>query len=197
MGSLHAQEYRFFTQAALVTFGGAYAVLAYVTQAAAGSCGWITQAQAVDSLALAKTTPGPLIMVLQFVGFMSAWNNPEGMTPAASAITGALVTTYVTFLPCFMFIFLGAPYIEGLRGNKNLAGALSGVTAAMVGVILNLALVFGAAVVLPQELQGGVNWFALMMGIAAFVALYRFKADVLLVVMAGGIIGFILALLGQ
>ncbi len=127
-GSLHAQEYRFFTQAALVTFGGAYAVLAYVTQAAAGSFGWMTKTQAVDGLALAETTPGPLIMVLQFVGFMAGWNNPEGMSPTASAVTGALVTTYVTFLPCFLFIFLGAPYIEILRGNKNLTGALSGVS---------------------------------------------------------------------
>ena len=89
-------------------------------------------------------------MVLQFVGFMAAWNNPQGMSQTASAVIGALVTTYVTFLPCFLFIFLGAPYIEVLRGNKNLTGALSGVTAAVVGVVLNLALVFGAAVIFPQ-----------------------------------------------
>lgn len=194
--SLHTQEYRFFTQAALVTFGGAYAVLAYVTQAAADSYGWITKAQAVDGLALAETTPGPLIMVLQFVGFMSAWNNPEGMTPVASAITGALVTTYVTFLPCFMFIFLGAPYIEKLRGNKNLTGALSGVTAAVVGVILNLALVFGAAVVFPRGLTGGVDWFAAVMSIAAFLALYKFKAEVLWVIIASGLIGLAWTLFG-
>lgn len=188
-GSLHAQEYRFFTQAALVTFGGAYAVLAYVTQAAAGSFGWITQTQAVDGLALAETTPGPLIMVLQFIGFMAAWNNPQGMSQTASAVTGALVTTYVTFLPCFLFIFLGAPYIEILRGNKNLTGALSGVTSAVVGVILNLALVFGAAVIFPQGLAGTANWFAAGMSVAAFVALYKFKAEVLWVVLAGGLIG--------
>ncbi len=194
-GSLHSQEYRFFTQAALVTFGGAYAVLAYVTQAAAGSSGWLTQTQAVDGLALAETTPGPLIMVLQFVGFMSAWNNPQGMTPTASAITGALITTYVTFLPCFMFIFLGAPYIEKLRGNKNLTGALTGVTAAVVGVILNLALVFGAAVVFPRGLTGGVDWFAAAMSVAAFLALYKFKADVLWVILASGLIGLAWTLL--
>ena len=188
-GSLHAQEYRFFTQAALVTFGGAYAVLAYVTQAAAGSFGWMTKVQAVDGLALAETTPGPLIMVLQFIGFMAAWNNPQGMSQTASAVTGALVTTYVTFLPCFLFIFLGAPYIEVLRGNKNLTGALSGVTAAVVGVVLNLALVFGAAVILPQGLAGNVDWFAAAMSVAAFVALYKFKAEVLWVVLAGGLIG--------
>ena len=188
-GSLHAQEYRFFTQAALVTFGGAYAVLAYVTQAAAGSYGWITHTQAVDGLALAETTPGPLIMVLQFVGFMAGWNNPQGLDQTASAVVGALVTTYVTFLPCFLFIFLGAPYIEVLRGNKNLTGALTGVTAAVVGVVLNLAFVFGAAVIWPRGVAQGTNRFAVLMSIASFVALYRFKADVLWVVLAGGLIG--------
>ncbi len=189
--SLYAQEYRFFTQAALVTFGGAYAVLAYVTQAAAGSFGWITKVQAVDGLALAETTPGPLIMVLQFVGFMAGWNNPQDMSQTASAITGALVTTYVTFLPCFIFIFLGAPYIEILRGNKNLTGTLSGVTAAVVGVVLNLALVFGAAVIFPQGFTINADWFAAGLSVAAFAALYRFKADVLLVVLAGGLIGLL------
>jgi chromate transporter len=195
-GSLHAQEYRFFTQAALVTFGGAYAVLAYVTQAAAGSYGWITHTQAVDGLALAETTPGPLIMVLQFVGFMAGWNNPQGLDQTTSAVLGALVTTYTTFLPCFLFIFLGAPYIEVLRGNKNLTGALTGVTAAVVGVVLNLALVFGAAVIWPRGLAQGTNWFAMLIGIGSFVALYRFKADVLWVVLAGGLIGLAWTLLG-
>lgn len=194
-GSLHVHEYRFFTQAALVTFGGAYAVLAYVTQAAADSFGWITKTQAVDGLALAETTPGPLIMVLQFVGFMAGWNNPQGMDQTASAVTGALVTTYVTFLPSFLFIFLGAPYIEILRGNRNLTGALSGVTAAVVGVVLNLALVFGAAVIFPAGFSGDVNWFAAAISVAAFVALYKFKADVLLVVLAGGVIGLLKTLI--
>jgi chromate transporter len=193
--SLHSQEYLFFTQAALVTFGGAYAVLAYVTQAAAGSFGWLTQSQAVDGLALAEATPGPLIMVLQFIGFMAGWNHPEGLTPTLSGVTGALVTTYATFLPCFFFIFLGAPYIEVLRGNKDLTGALTGITAAVVGVILNLALVFGAAVIWPHGLSGGTNWFAVIMSGAAVVALYRFKADVLWVVLVGGLIGLARALL--
>jgi chromate transporter len=187
--SLHAQEYRFFTQAALVTFGGAYAVLAYVTQAAAGSFNWITRVQAVDGLALAETTPGPLIMVLQFIGFMAAWRNPQGMSQAASAITGALITTYTTFLPCFIFIFVGAPYIEVLRGNRKLTAALSGITAAVVGVILNLALVFGAAVIWPNGLSGGTDWFAAMLSAISFIALYLLKADVLLVVILGGLIG--------
>jgi chromate transporter len=195
-GSLHAQEYRFFTQAALVTFGGAYAVLAYVTQAAAGSYGWLTQAQAVDGLALAETTPGPLIMVLQFVGFMAGWNNPEGLSRPLSAVVGGLVTTYATFLPCFIFIFLGAPYIEVLRGNKSLTGALTGITAAVVGVVLNLAIVFGAAVIWPRGLTDGTDFFALLMSAMAFVALYRLKAGVLWVVLAGGALGLAWTLLG-
>lgn len=189
-GSLHAQEYRYFTQAALVTFGGAYAVLAYVTQAlTTDPYNWLTRTQAVDGLALAETTPGPLIMVLQFIGFMAGWNNPGDMGQIASAITGALITTYVTFLPSFIFIFVGAPYIEVLRGNKNLTGALSGVTAAVVGVVLNLALVFGAAVILPNGLTGSIDWFSAVMSLAAFVALYKFKAGVVLVVLIGGLIG--------
>jgi chromate transporter len=187
--SLHVQEYKFFTLAALVTFGGAYAVLAYVTQAAVGAYGWLTHVQAVDGLALAETTPGPLIMVLQFVGFMAGWNNPQGMDQTLSAVTGALVATYCTFLPCFLFIFIGAPYIEVLRGNKNLTGALTGVTAAVVGVILNLAIVFGVAVIWPHGFGGGANWFAAVMTVASFIALYRFKADVLLVVLTGGLLG--------
>jgi chromate transporter len=187
--SLHTQEYLFFTKAAFVTFGGAYAVLAYVTQTTAGIYGWLSSAQAIDGLALAETTPGPLIMVLQFIGFMAGWNHPQGLSPIMSGITGALVTTYATFLPCFFFIFLGAPHIEVLRGNKNLTGALTGITAAVVGVILNLALVFGAAVLWPKGVQGPINWFAVIMGVAAFVALYRMKIDVLWIVLAGGLIG--------
>jgi chromate transporter len=188
---LHAQEYRFFTVAALVTFGGAYAVLAYVTQAVTTApYNWITPAHAVDGLALAETTPGPLIMVLQFIGFMAGWNNPPaGMSPAASGVVGALVTTYATFLPCFLFIFLGAPYIERLRGNRSLAGALTSVTAAVVGVILNLALVFGVAVIAPNGMAGNISWFSAVLSVGAFAALYRLKVDVLWVVLAGGLIG--------
>ena len=189
--SLHVEEYKFFTVSALVTFGGAYAVLAYVTQAVTTDpYNWITPTQAVDGLALAETTPGPLIMVLQFVGFMAGWNNPiDGMSPLASGIIGALVTTYTTFLPSFLFIFLGAPYIEKLRGNRLLTGALSGVTAAVVGVILNLALVFGAAVIFTNLSFANVNWFAALLSLAAFVALFKFKIDVILVILAGGLIG--------
>ena len=189
--SLHVGEYKFFTVSALVTFGGAYAVLAFVTQTVTTApYNWITPAQAVDGLALAETTPGPLIMVLQFVGFMAGWNNPaDGMSPLTSGIIGALITTYSTFLPSFLFIFLGAPYIEKLRGNKSLSGALAGVTAAVVGVILNLALVFGAAVIFPDGFGSNIDWFAAILSIAAFVALFILKIDVLFVVLAGGLIG--------
>ena len=195
--SLHAQEYRYFTQAALVTFGGAYAVLAYVTQAVTTApYNWLTPVQSVDGLALAETTPGPLIMVLQFVGFMAGWNNPVvGMSQTASAVIGGLVTTYVTFLPSFLFIFLGAPYIEYLRGNKLLTGALSGITSAVVGVILNLALVFGFAVIAPDGFGGDINWFLALISVTAFVALYRFRMDVLSIVLLGGLIGLIKTLL--
>ncbi len=186
--SLHATAYRFFTKAAFVTFGGAYAVLAYVTQAA-GSYGWITQTQAVDGLGLAETTPGPLIMVLQFIGFMAGWNHAGSMNQTASAVLGALVATYATFLPSFIFIFVGAPYIEVLRNNQGLTGALAGITAAVVGVVLNLALVFGLAVVWPSGIDGQISWFAAFLSGLAFVALYWLKVEVLWVVLIGGLIG--------
>ncbi|MBX7223479.1 MAG: chromate efflux transporter [Blastocatellia bacterium] len=186
---LHLDEYLFFTQAALVTFGGAYSVLAYVTQAAVGSYGWLSQSQAVDGLALAETTPGPLIMVLQFVGFMAGWNHPQGLSPVTSAVIGGLVTTYATFLPCFFFIFLGAPYIESLRGNPQLSAALSSITAAVVGVVLNLALVFGIAVMWPFGFGAAPQWWAMAGTFMAFIALYRFKIDVLWVVLGAGAMG--------
>ena len=192
--SLHVEEYLFFSKAAYVTFGGAYAVLAYVTQAAVNSYGWVTHAQAVDGLALAETTPGPLIMVLQFIGFMAAWNNPGGMSQSASGVIGALITTYTTFFPCFIYIFVGGPYIEVLRGNRNLTAALQGITAAVVGVVLNLAVIFGLTVIFPQGLSGGTNWFAVVLTVAAFIALYRFKLDVLWVVVSGGLIGLLYTL---
>jgi chromate transporter len=192
--SLHAQLYRFFTAVAFVTFGGAYAVLAYVTQAAVTRFGWLTPGQAVDGLALAETTPGPLIMVLQFVGFMAGWQRPEGLSPEASALLAALVTTWATFLPCFVFVFLGGPYVEALRGSRTLTAALSGITAAVVGVVLNLAVVFGIAVVWPGGLAGGANLFAAVVAALAFLALQRLHVDVLPVVLAGGAVGLARAL---
>jgi chromate transporter len=179
----------FFTQAAFLTFGGAYAVLAYVNQAMVNSYGWITAAQAIDGFALAETTPGPLIMVLQFIGFMTGWN-AGGQT--SLAVVCALLATFATFLPSFMFIFIGAPYIERLRGNDKLNAALQGVTAAVVGVILNLALVFGATVIYSDW---HVNWFALGLSFAAFITLLRFKIDVLWIVAAGGVLGLLRVLI--
>ena len=185
LDNIATRLYLFFTQAAFVTFGGAYAVLAYVNQAAVAA-GWITAAQAVDGLALAETTPGPLIMVLQFIGFMTGWQNSGSLDQTAFAVLCALIVTFVTFLPSFLFVFCGAPYVERLQGNKRLSGALTFVTSAVVGVILNLSIVFGSAVFIGAE---GVNWSGILMSAAAFVALYFLKADVLLVVVAGGVIG--------
>ena len=183
--NIASKTYLFFTQAAFVTFGGAYAVLAYVNQAVV-SAGWITATQAVDGLALAETTPGPLIMVLQFIGFMTGWNNAGAFNQTSFAVLCALLTTYVTFLPSFLFIFIGAPYIERLRHNQNLTSALSGVTASVVGVILNLALMFAATVIF-RNFQ--TDYFALVLAVLSFTALYFLKADVLLVVIAGGLCG--------
>jgi chromate transporter len=191
LDNLLMKTYLFFTQAAFVTFGGAYAVLAYVNQAVV-SAGWITAPQAVDGLALAETTPGPLIMVLQFVGFMTGWNNPTLPNQTFSAILSGLLATYATFLPSFLFIFAGAPYIETLRHNQRLNSALSGVTAAVVGVILNLALMFGAAVILPNM---QTDFFAFGLAVLAFGALYFYKANVLFVVLGGGLCGLLKYLL--
>lgn len=194
--SLHAQLYRFFTGAALVTFGGAYAVLAYVTQAAVQRFGWLTASQAMDGLALAETTPGPLVMVLQFVGFVTGWQHPEGLSVQVSAVTAALLTTWATFLPCFVFIFLGGPYIEVLRGNRPLAAALSAITAAVVGVVVHLALTFGGAVLWPHGLTSAPDVLALGSTVLAFAALYRWKIDVLWIVLAGGVVGWLRAWMG-
>jgi chromate transporter len=183
--SVAAKTYLFFTQSAFVTFGGAYAVLAYVNQSVV-SAGWITSAQSIDGLALAETTPGPLIMVLQFIGFMSGWNNSDGFDRTTYAIACALIATYVTFLPSFLFILAGAPYIERLRTNTKLTSALSGVTAAVVGVIANLALVFGGAVIFHAQY---FDIFAFALALASFVALYFFNTNVIVVVIIGGLFG--------
>jgi len=180
--SLTFKIYLFFTQSAFVTFGGAYSVLAYVNQAVVAN-GWVTVGQTVDGLALAETTPGPLIMVLQFIGYMAGWNVTNS-TPFA--ILCGVITTYVTFLPSFLFIFAGANYIEKLRTSQRLNTALTFVTASVCGVILNLALTFGATVVFHNS---QIDLTAVSLAIISFVALYLFKADVLLVVIAGGLCG--------
>ncbi|MEC7191779.1 MAG: chromate transporter, partial [Pseudomonadota bacterium] len=145
-GHVYVQEAMFFSKMAVVTFGGAYAVLSYMAQQTVGHYGWISAGEMLDGLGMAETTPGPLIMVTQFVGFMGAYHSPGMLDPIMAGCLGALVTTWVTFAPCFLWIFLGAPYIELLRGNRVLAAALSGITAAVVGVVLNLAIWFGLRV---------------------------------------------------
>jgi len=140
--SVFTDEGVFFGGMALVTFGGAYAVLAYVAQAAVGTFGWLSAGEMARGLALAETTPGPLIMVVQFVAFLGAYRNPGDLDPLLAGVLGSLLTVWVTFVPSFLFIFLGAPYVERLRGNRALQSALTGVTAAVVGVIANLALYF-------------------------------------------------------
>ena len=140
----------FFSKMAVVTFGGAYAVLAYVAQAAVGTYGWLEPGEMLDGLGMAETTPGPLIMVTQFVGFMGAFRDPGALPPLLAGTLGGLLTTWVTFTPCFLWIFLGAPFVETLRGNRALSAALSTITAAVVGVILNLAVWFGLHVVFAE-----------------------------------------------
>lgn len=140
--SVFVQEGLFFSKAAVVTFGGAYSVLAYIAQQAVEKYGWLQPGEMLDGLGMAETTPGPLIMVVQFVGFMGAYRNPGSFDPLIAGILGSVVTTWVTFVPCFFWIFLGAPYVERLRGNQSLSSTLSAITAAVVGVILNLAVWF-------------------------------------------------------
>jgi chromate transporter len=183
------QEGIFFSKAAVVTFGGAYAVLPYVTQHAVQNFGWLKPGQMMDGLGLAETTPGPLIMVLQFVGFMGGWTHPGNLSPLLAATLGALLTTWVTFTPCFLWILVGAPHIEQLRGNKTISMALSAITAAVVGVILNLAIWFALHVFQPST--GVIDWFAIILAAAAVAALMRLKIEIFMVVIFGGIAGLI------
>ena len=183
-------EALFFTKAAFLTFGGAYAVLAYIAQAGVVQYAWLTGPQMIDGLGLAETTPGPLIMVVQFVGFMAGWNHSAGWSPVVGGMVGSLVATYFTFLPCFLFVFLGGPYVEKFRDNATLSAALSSITAAVVGVVLNLAVWFGLQVLMPAA--GGFNWFAAVIGLAAFASIQWFKVGILAVIAAAGAIGFIL-----
>jgi chromate transporter len=190
--STWVNEGLFFSKAAMVTFGGAYAVLPYVAQQAVENHAWLTAPQMLDGLAFAETTPGPLIMVLQFVGFMGGWNHPGSLSPWAGAALGSAVTTWVTFVPCFFWIFLGAPHIEQLRGKKMLTAALGAVTASVVGVILNLAVWFGWHVLFPAGTWASVDWLVVGLGIAAFVALHRFKINLMVVIAASGVAGLLL-----
>ena len=183
----------FFTKAAFLTFGGAYAVLAYIAQAGVEQYAWLTGSQMMDGLGLAETTPGPLIMVVQFIGFMAGWNYPGALSPLGGAVLGSLVATYFTFLPCFLFIFLGAPYIEKLRGNKKLSAALSSITAAVVGVVLNLAVWFGTHVLFPEG--AAFNIFGAAVGLASFMTIQFFGLSIVIVILASGAVGLIKGLI--
>ena len=186
--SVLAGEGLFFSQTAVVTFGGAYAVLAYIAQRAVGSFHWIAPGQMLDGLALAETTPGPLIMVVQFVAFLGAYHHQAGLSPMTAGVAGSVLTTWVTFAPCFLWIFLGAPYIEALRSNRALHAALSAVTAAVVGVVLNLSVWFAlhavfagiatrrfGLVYLDVPRWSTLQGFAAVIAAAALVAMLRLR----------------------
>jgi chromate transporter len=188
----------FFSRVAVVTFGGAYAILPYVAQEAVASQGWLSTGEMLDGLGMAETTPGPLIMVLQFVGFLAAYRNPMPLTPAAGGVLGSLVTTWVTFVPSFLFVLLGAPYVERLGRHRAVQGALSAITAAVVGVIANLSLwfflhvIFGSvgerrigALRLLRPDTSTVSYPALLIAAAALVAMLRFKLRVGWVLLGG------------
>jgi chromate transporter len=190
--SVYFHEAIFFSKTAVVTFGGAYAVLAYVAQQAVDFYGWLKPGEMLDGLGLAETTPGPLILVLQFVGFLGAYRNPGGLDPMLAGVLGSTLTIWVTFVPCFLFIFLGATYIESLRANQSLKTAMSCITAAVVGVVLNLAVwfalntIFGSlrdAYFLGAHLQipvlDTINVPSLVIAIVALLALFRFKISMI------------------
>jgi chromate transporter len=199
----------FFSKMAVVTFGGAYAVLAYVAQQAVETYGWLKPGEMLDGLGMAETTPGPLIMVLQFVGFMAAFRDPGGLPPLLAATLGGLLATWTTFIPCFLWIFLGAPYIEVLRGNRALNGALSAITAAVVGVILNLALWFSIHTVFRETwplrwfgigfdvpVPSSMNVWAFALSAAALVAIFRFRIGMIPVLAACSAAGALLHVVG-
>jgi chromate transporter len=192
----------FFSKMAVVTFGGAYAVLAYVAQEAVETYGWLRPGEMLDGLGMAETTPGPLIIVTQFVGFMAAFRDPGAMSPLMAGILGGVLTTWVTFTPCFLWIFLGAPFVEALRGAKALNAALAAITAAVVGVILNLAIWFGLHVLFGEVREvrtaglnldvptlSTLNVASLLLTFAAAVAIFRFKVGVIPVLLGCAVLG--------
>jgi len=181
----------FFTKAALLTFGGAYAVLPYVYQGAVEHYQWLTASQMIDGLALGETTPGPLIMVVSFVGFVGGWTKAifGAESLFLSGAIAAAAVTFFTFLPSFCFILVGAPFIESTHGNLKFTAPLTGITAAVVGVIVNLAVFFAYHVLWPAGLSGRFEWLSAAIGLAAGIALFRFKAGVIRVVLAAGLAG--------
>ena len=199
----------FFSAAAVVTFGGAYTVLTFVAQQAVERFHWLSAREMLDGLGLAETTPGPLIMVLQFVGFLAAYRNPGGLDPLTAGTIGGLIATFVTFAPCFLWIFAGAPYVERLRGNARLSGALAGITAAAVGVIASLALWFAVHALFGRSerlalgplrvdvpVLSTINPWAALLAVGAAVAIFRFRLGIVPVILASAATGIMLRLAG-
>ena len=208
-GSVFTQIATFFSTMAVVTFGGAYAVLAYVAQQAVENYHWLGPKEMLDGLGMAETTPGPLVMVLQFVGFMGAYRDPGTLSPLLAGTIGGLLATWVTFIPCFLWIFLGAAFIERMRGNKALSGALSAITAAVVGVVLNLAIWFAihaifrevlpfasGAVRLDMPVLSSIDLWALVISAAAIVAMFRLKIGIFTTLGAASAAGIALYVAG-
>lgn len=204
LGNVYLQEGLFFSKTAVVTFGGAYSVLAYVAQEAVHHYGWLTPGEMLDGLGMAETTPGPLIMVLQFVGFLGAYRSPGLLAPLLAGTLAAVLTTWVTFVPCFLWIFLGAPYIESLRGKRLLNSALSAITAAVVGVILNLAAWFALHTLfgLVEETHRlglrlfipaweTVNVASLVLAVAAMIAMFRFRVGMIPTMAGSAVLGMV------
>lgn len=208
LGHVYTDSALFFSKMALVTFGGAYAVLAYMTQQAVERYGWLSPGEMVQGLALAETTPGPLILVLSYVGFLAAFRDPGALPPLLAGTLGATLSTWVTFVPCFLWIFLGAPYIERLRGHRALSAALTAITAAVVGVILSLSLWFALHVLfgevgrwegyglrIPAPDPASLDPAALLIGAAAMLALLRFHVGLMKLLLACGLAGLAVTLL--
>ena len=204
-----ATEALFFSKVAVVTFGGAYAILAYVAQQAVDVYAWLTPVEMLDGLGLAETTPGPLIMVVQFVAFLGAFRQPGALNPVVAGILGSVITVWVTFAPSLMFIFVGAPWIERITGNRRLAAALAGVTAAVVGVVLNLGIWFAVHTLFTDVADQSFGWATLpvpapssfqpalaVIAIAAAIALFRFRVSLLWVLAGGAALGVAARALG-
>ncbi len=208
-GHVLSQIATFFSSTAMVTFGGAYAVLAYVGQQAVEHFGWLRPGEMLDGLGLAETTPGPLIMVLQFVGFLAAYRAPGALDPLLAGTIGGLIATFVTFAPCFLWIFAGAPHVERLRGNARLSGALAGITAAVVGVIASLALWFAVHTLFARvtrfdqgplafdwPILATVNPWGALLAAAAAVAIFRFRIGIAPTILAAAAAGVVLSVTG-
>lgn len=208
--SVFVQQSLFFSKAAVVTFGGAYAVLAYIAQRAVETYGWLRPGEMLDGLGMAETTPGPLIMVVQFVGFMGAFRHPGDLPPMLAGVIGSVITVWVTFVPCFLWIFLGAPYIEALRGSRPLHTALSTITAAIVGVILNLSIWFAVHAVFGKVAERQVGWAkllipewgtlnvpALALTVLAMIAMFRFRVGMAKTLAGSALLGLVWKLVGE